>query len=196
MPVFDINPIADPTTGIKYVRCVGHITIQGIDSHIWIVAHELGHQALSKQIDLNGKPVCNWLDDLNGAVTNDGDHLTDAWEAQYHFNSDGPDTTHAYSDITEGDVPDDEVTADIPALGAMMNNVVAWQNDWASPGLQWGKLYFNPKPTGTQEGFYWVFTANTAGTASQGAFQVGQSYHIHNLSDLTAQYPSVLTALP
>ena len=132
-------------------------------------------------------------------MTNGSDHLSKVWKTQHHLNPNVSDTTLAYANLAGNDIADDEVVADIPALGALMSNVTAWQSDWADPGLQWGggnALYFNTKPAANQEGFYWTFTAGVAGTAPQGTFQTGSSYHIHNLSDLTAQYPRVLTSLP
>lgn len=210
MSVFDLD-VADPNTGLRYYRRVGSITTTGIHSYVWVCAHEGGHRAL----DLRGN-VYNWFPYMdstgqpkqrqpagtwsyNPPDTKDGDDVIDSWEPAHHLKNTVADTTGTYVDVgNTGDAGDDEVLADIQALPALFININLWQNDWASPGIQWGggkPLYFNPKPKPNQEGFYWIFNAEVDATVEHGTFKAGGTYHIHSLQDLQAQYSDIQSSI-
>lgn len=183
LPVYSLSK---PILKGEFVQYLGTLSVIGIHSYIFICAHELGHQALSQQVDASGEPVVyNWYPkDASGnytlPLTTDGDHVVDGWEQTHHLDASKQQTTlHTYANTN--DFADDEVIADIQGLGALFTNLPQWSKDWADGGIQHGQTYFNPQPTGTQEGFYLTFTP---ADASQAAF------HVHNLGDMTTHYAS------
>ena len=182
---FPIYSLSKPIQTGEFVQPLGTLSVTGIHSYIFTCAHELGHQALSQQVDAGGNPVVyNWspkdaFGNYTLPLTTDGD-VVDAWEQTHHLD-DFKEQTTLYTYSNTNDHADDEVIADIQGLGVLFAKLPEWSEDWADAGIQHGRPYFNPHPTGTQEGFYLIFTpADTTQSA----------FHVHTLDDLTTHYPS------
>ena len=182
---FNVFCLSNPIITGEKLKLLGQLEVTGIDCYIYTCAHELGHKTLLVQggvydVDASGNPT---------GLSGDGDQLIDTWEDAHHMNSLISNTAD-YPNLPVGDVVDNEILADIPALKAVLDSKDMWDLDWAQPGLQYTggtPLYFYPKPTGTQEGFYWNFYP-ADGSAS---------FHVHSQADLEAHYPkkTVLTAI-
>ena len=179
--VFDINPVSP-----NYIRYVGDLDINGVHRFIYVCAHEAGHQVLFKQ-----GGVYNFSADPadTSPVSADGDNVSDIWEPVHHLNPNISDTTGAYGAQSNGDVGDNEVLADIPALPVIFQQVATWKQDWANGGLQVGS---NSYTLGKPAGFYWTFHALVNGTT----WKAGISYSVYSIKDLQNQYPSLLISLP
>jgi hypothetical protein len=193
-----------PTTLIQYA---GDLFLKGIHHFIEENAHESGHRNLFlgtygtayTEGTFVGPGPQNW----SWPLTSDGDNVINSWEISHHLDPNSPDTTQAYPSaaMTNGDVGDNEVIADIQALAPVFNDMDDWQKDWAAEpahvpngGLQYGSYDYK---TATPAGFHWSFYARMDSTASgspsngQPAFVHGNTYQIRSLADLQAQYPGV-----
>ena len=214
VPVFDINPIADPMLNRKLIRQVGTLSIKGIHRYVFIAAHERGHQRIFQLGGIYTTAVPNASGGYDWPPSPDGDDVLDAWENTHHLKANAPDTTLAYSNQRfEPEPGDDEVLADVQALKPLLDNKDLWKVDWADFGVQYGggtKLYWVAKPIASPAVFYWKFTPFVSGNPASGSgispFQKGVgttvgpfgdgTYPIQSLKDLTDQYPNLLTDLP
>ncbi len=216
LPVFaldETNP-SDQTTKIKYI---GYLDVRGLSAYIYVCEHERGHQkALQLSIPPNANPIyTNATSPSNWPPTSDGDNVVNAWEDSHHMDSTKSDTTQAYgpTDINthklrSGDIPDNEVIADIPALSGLFNQLALWKQDWAGGGilpdgttvqggLQWNKPLFFPN-------LYLTFhPVASLGPNYAGAWTYGPYYTVGAVSDIHAPaiFPNasgmvVLTAMP
>lgn len=223
MHVFDISPNPDPDDGKYYVRCIGTLQMYGIMSYIYLAAHEQGHvntfRTLATITSPSGQSYTYPIITTNAAAfgdpylpsSSDGDMLWDAWEDQHHMKS-GPnmyDTTHAYNNLTNGDVADDEVVADIDSFEHVFAQVDtgAWKVDWADRGLN-AQPYFIQEPYNNQPNnfgkaptFYIKFLPNSGATPYpnqpniQPVVTKDGYYEIRNIQDLKNLYPNLVTKL-
>lgn len=153
-PVFALDTTIpnDPNNPAAYVQHVGDITLQrGIMSYLYIASHEYGHQ-----LAFSTPGVSN--EDANGVVQQtqyptyhnlttvppsdkEFDNLSMKWKELHHLNPNSSDTTGAYPNDSPWQVgvdkPDNELVADITALGLMFQYKQIWMQDWADTGVQY-----------------------------------------------------------
>lgn len=213
MRVFDISPDVDPQTGTNLVRYIGKLYLGGLAWYTYVAAHEQGH--VISYVTPDGTGAGNIIAPRNGKynpplivnTSDDEDDVSDWWENTHHLNPYRPDTTHGlanYGSAGDSNVEDDQILADIPALGQVLGfaGANAWNKDWADGGLNFGAPYFvkdlypaapgEVPRTGQPLVFYMKFIPAVAGTGAT-PFQPNQTYEIRNEQDLRAQYPTLLT---
>ena len=224
LPVFDIDPTADALTQRNYVRWVGNISLQGIDCYTYICVHEQGHQAIHKMGGIyTDSPAAGASEPLTGDGDHVLDTWEATHHLRY--NPSDPKSTDTTGACQGYAAPgDDELLADIKALQPVLTSRDLWKLDWADKGLQFTggiPLYWYATqiangqvvtPPATNPTFYWKFKPLVNGTPAAsskvqpfltgttanpnpGPFHDG-TYPIQSLSDLQAQYPSLLTDLP
>jgi len=245
--VFDIDPVQrqylDPITQmpipIRPIRYIGTLYLSSMLGYIMTVRHEQGHVDTYMTPDGSTMPdgssagniytVDNrpYNSSTNPNTSQDGDNISDGWEASHHMDPTSDDTTlgaagyrSASSQVGDGNVPDNQILADIPALGAVLSNMTKWGQDWADGGLQYstgtGTPYFisDPYPATSATAspshlpvypdlamtgqppqyppvFYLVFNPVIDGKT----FKAKGIYKIRNGDELKAEYPDLLTSL-
>jgi len=158
---FPVFALANPTDPNSLVQLVGKITLKpGIMSYLYVSSHEYGHQHAFSSKDSKGNSVSNV--DANGVVIpNSGpkgypnfpgpngeqeyDILSITWKGLHHLSTATSDTilynqgVYAYPNYSTwqlGPKPDNELVADIEALGLVLNNRTLWSQDWSDAGVQ------------------------------------------------------------
>ena len=217
MRVFALDK-TNPADQTKKVTYIGYLDCPRLLGYIAVCAHEHGHQAaFQASVPPATDPIYTIDPNSQSAwpATGDGDEVVDAWENKHHMDSTTSDTTRAYGltsngRLPGGDVPDNEVIADIPALAELYNNISLSKQDWAGGGtladgttpavggLQWGTPSSFPD-------IYLIFhpVASTAPNTTTGQWSYGTPYATSLVSDIKipAVFPNaagmvVLTALP
>jgi len=210
VPVFDINPVLDPTTGTHFARHIGNLTVQGLFGFIYSVGHEMGHVQTFAMDDGQGNTVYNY---------HTGE-ISPYWKLYHHLDPAHPDTTGFYgtptnTDSTNGDA---QLTADVNAVKELFTYSDGLQSglpqDWSDGGWSYSGLslpYFakeryNNDVTSLISGkppvFYFKFTPSNgkdglpvAPPAITPVVATDGQYEIRSLADLQALYPGVVIGL-
>lgn len=205
MRVFTVDT-SDPNSTVKYA---GALAISGIFQYIAVCAHEKGHQDAWK----SQPPPYTQIYTASTSNDADRDGIDDSWEANHHFGSSTNDTTGAYYGMNMGgDIADQEVIADIPALGDIFTYKKHWSCDWAGAGVllngarslggvQSGIPALAISPTAGVSDYYFLFYPVTGGSKSTGWTYASTGVRVWSISDIqSAVSPSiggtVLTSLP
>ena len=199
VPVFGTDVTKSP-----FLIFLGSLQTYGVHTFVAVCAHEQGHATAWMTPGIE-----------DPSASRDQDMVIDSWEDTHHMNSHSPDTTGAFGPVNPStghiikpdgtddmDVPDNEVLACIPSLGAVLSNYSLWNKDWADTGIQQGVCRFlQPNPsTGVIDGFYWLFRPNAnhlpSGNPGVRANSKG-NYYITSLQDLQSIYPgtNIVTTL-
>ena len=199
VPVFGTDVTKSP-----FLIFLGSLQTYGVHTFVAVCAHEQGHATAWMTPGIE-----------DPSASRDQEMVIDSWEDTHHMNSHSPDTTGAFGPVNPStghiikpdgtddmDVPDNEVLACIPSLGAVLSNYSLWNKDWADTGIQQGVCRFlQPNPsTGVIDGFYWLFRPNAnhlpSGNPGVRANSKG-NYYITSLQDLQSIYPgtNIVTTL-
>ena len=169
----------DTTALVKYI---GYLSTSGILNFVETCAHEHGHQLCFslgiEHADSSGIPI----------ATGDGDLLNDTWEQNHHMDSTTSDTTKAYGSTVNGrlpggDIPDNEVVADIQALGPLFVSKNLWRQDWADGGIQHGQPPLATSPGSNSPDLYlWFYPVASLAPNPDGSWSMGSAYKVWALT--------------
>ena len=179
----------DTNNPSSYVKYAGRLGISGIFQYIDVCAHEKGHQDAWKPQPAPDTVI------YTSSTANDVNHdgIDDNWERAHHFRIDRKDTTGAYTANELGnDIANQEVIADIPAIGAILANTASWASDWAGAGpladgtqsiggVQWARPALAVRPGDTKLSYYFLFYPVTSGTPDTG-FTVSSKGYLSGVS--------------